>query len=212
MAKRASGRVRHLVRVALVVAVAERGPQCWPSQRKAAAELADLLDLGASTIRRALADETLAAEVDLAIDRQDPVSHPRSHQGATQEPPGSPIRNPQVGGPADGSPPAASPHVSTSGLGPPLLSGASMVPPAAPGRRPKEYRRSRFAGRCVLCLDELEVGRAFYLVPYDTGTATYCVDHAGLGLAMAQMFYDVVRGRPIPAELELYIREASDGT
>lgn len=201
--KRASGPVRHAVRVEVLLIVAERGPHPWPSQRAAARELAARLGYGVSTVRRALADPTLAAELELAVrDLGDPVSHQGATEGATEEPPHTDPETPQVSDPPAGSPPPPSPHVSTSAL----LYGAAVVPPASPGRRPREVRRSRFAGRCVLCLEELDVGLAWYLVPYDTGTAVYCLDHAALGLAMAQMFYDVTRGRPIPAELELYVR------
>lgn len=201
--KRASGPVRHAVRVALVVAVSARGPHPWPSQRAAAVELAEALGYGVSTIRRALADWTLADEVAAAIAPRDPVSHPGSQPGSHEEPPQEPPANPLAADPTEAGDAGPTPHVSTRH---PLLSGPSVVPPASAGRRPKEYRRSRFAGRCVLCLDELDTGRAFYLVPYDTGTAVYCLDHAPLGLAMAQMFYDVTRGRPVAEELELYIR------
>jgi len=201
--KRASGRVRHLVRVEVLIVVAERGPTPWSSQRGAALELAERLGLGASTIRRALADPTLAAELELAVGtRPDPVSHQGATEGATREPPIRPGDDPQVDATAAADEVGASPHLSTR----PLLYGASEVPPASPGRRPREFRRSRFAGRCVLCLEELTAGRAFYLVPYDVGTAVYCLDHAALGVAMGQMFYDVTRGRPIPTELELYVR------
>lgn len=67
---------------------------------------------------------------------------------------------------------------------------------------------SRFAGQCVLCLEDLPAGRGFYLTPYVTGTSVYCASHAPLGLAMTQMFYDVSVGRPIAEELQLFIRGA----
>lgn len=201
MSKRASGRLRHAVRVELVIAVAQRGPHPWPSQRAAAAELAELVDAAPSTIRRALSDPTLAAEVALAIGRpgEPPGSHPGSHEGATDPT----AENGQVDDPPPAPPDEVTPHSSTRAL----LSGPAIVPPASPGRRPSAFRRSSFAGRCVLCLDELPLGRAFYLVPYDASTSVYCHNDAALGLAMAQMFYDVTRGRPVPDELELYVRE-----
>ena len=49
------------------------------------------------------------------------------------------------------------------------------------------------------------LGKLLYRV-YDTGTAVYCHDHAGTGLAAGQMFYDVVHNRPVPDELDLYVR------
>ena len=210
--KRASGRVRHAVRVELLLAVAARGPQCWPSRRAAALELADLVDAAASTIRRALADDTLADEVDLAIEARapfgvDPVIHEGSQegsQGGSQEGASGPDpAEPLVRDPAPDEHAVGSPLISTSTS---ALSGPAVVPPASAGRRPKQFRRSRFAGRCVLCLDELVEGRAFYLVPYDVGTSVYCHNDAPLGLAMAQMLHDVERGRPVPEELELIVR------
>ena len=208
--KRASGPLRHRVRVELVLAVAARGPQCWPSRRAAAEELAEVVDAAASTIRRALSDPTLAAEVDLAIelrrpfgdDQLDPVSQEGASGGASRGASSTDPENPQVTDPADEAADEVALHSSTRAL----LSGPAEVPPVAAGRRPREVRRSRFAGRCVLCLEELAAGRAFYLVPYDTGTAVYCHDHAGTGLAAGQMFYDVVHNRPVPDELELYVR------
>ena len=204
--KRASGRVRHAVRVELLVAVAARGPQCWPSQRAAATELAELVDAAPSTTRRALSDPTLAAEVALAIERRHSFGHPVSHEGATEaaseRASATDPEKPQVTDPAGEDLVEPALHSSTRAL----LSGPAEVPPVAAGRRPREVRRSRFAGRCILCLDELPEGRAFYLVPYDTGTAVYCHDHAGTGLAAGQMFYDVVHNRPVPDELDLYVR------
>ena len=201
MSKRASGALRHRVRVELVLAVAARGPHPWPSQRAAALDLAELVGAAPSTVRRALADPTLADEVALAIGRpgEPPGSHEGSHQGATDPH----LENPQVSDPPADEAVELTPLVSTRAL----LSGPAVVPPVAPGRRPREVRRSRFAGRCVLCLDELAEGRAFYLVPYDGGTAVYCHDHAGTGLAAGQMFYDVTHGRPVPEELDLYVRQ-----
>lgn len=204
MSKRASGRVRHLVRVELVAAVAERGPHPWPSARRCAAELADRLDLGVSTVRRALADPTLAAEVSLAIGNPaDPVIHDGIHPQSRPAPPGSPDPEPLADAPPDAVDPDAAPYVSTR----PLLSdGPAVLPPASAGRRPKEYRRSRFPARCVVCLVELEAGQAFYLTPYDTGTTTACLEHAPLVLAAAQMTFDVIRGRDVPEALELFVR------
>jgi len=197
--KRASGRVRHLVRVELVIAVAHRGALCYPSQRAAALELAELLDLGASTIRRALADETLAAELALAVVRRLPIHLDPVSRGVSREEPRLPDpANPLVGRGSPVPPRGRDPLFSTR---PRLLSGPAVLPPPSPGRRPRETRRSRFAGRCVLCLVELDAGRALYLVPYDIGTAVYCTDHAPIGLELAQRSFDVLRGRPIAEEL-----------
>lgn len=65
--KRASGAVRGAVRAALVLAVTQRGVHCWPSQRAAARELSEALGVSLSTVRLALADETLEGERGLAI-------------------------------------------------------------------------------------------------------------------------------------------------
>ena len=201
--KRASGRVRHAVRAEAMVLVSVLGPQPFPSIRAAARALEERLPFALSTIRRALADDTLADELELLVDHG---SHRGSHQGATREPADEAVANPQLDEPPTTPPPAPTPNSSTSHSQPRPDPGPAQLPQPPRGRRPKEYRRSSFPGRCVVCEEELDIGLAFYLTPYDTGTVTACLEHAALALAGAQMLYDVARGRPVPEELELVIR------
>lgn len=200
---RASGAARHDVRLAAVLLVAELGPQPFTSKREAARALEELVPWSLSTVRRALDDPALELELELLVD---PLSHPVSHGEPPTEPPGSPIASPQVDGPPAEPPAEVAPYVSTRPLSEPADAGPSQHPRPVHGRRPKEYRRSSFPGRCVVCSEELIAGTAFYLTPYDTGTLTACLEHAPLALAGAQMLYDVSRDRPIPEELELYVR------
>ena len=201
--KRASGAARHAVRVAVVELVNELGPQPFPSIRAAARAIAELVDYAESTVRRALSDWTLEAELELLVD---PVSHEGARQGATREPGREPGANPQVVEPEPAPYPEATPYVSTRPLSDGGDAGPMQHPRPSHGRRPKEFRRSSFPGRCTVCSLELEHGEAYYLTPYDTGTVTACLEHAPLALAGSQMLYDVTRGREVPTELELIVR------
>lgn len=203
MSKRASGRARHAVRAEAMVLVSQLGPQPFPSIRAAARAIAELVPYAFETVRRALNDDTLTDELELLVDHG---NHEGTTEGTTREPQGNHIAKPQLDDPPVATPPPPTPYVSTSHSQTGHDPGPAQLPQPPRGRRPKEYRRSSFPGRCVICEEELELGHAFYLTPYDTGTVTACLEHAALALAGAQMFYDVARGRAVPEELELVIR------
>lgn len=211
--KRASGRVRRAVADALAQSVADRGHGCFESCRAAARELARLLELGESTVRRALADWSIADAVALAVAAEPKTglpSEPRGEpEGATQgatvshgEPP-SPstttgIENPQVEHPFLDTPEVRLPedHTSCSSTRPDLpAAGCSALPDDQPlptdlQRRPKKVTRSQHDGVCSLCRTFLDEGQALMLTPYRGSPRLFCLDHAELGLEVAQSEWD----------------------
>ena len=205
-----SGDLRHAVRVALVIAVAERGLSCWPSANAAAIELAPLIaaDLGrprvgVSTVRRALSHWTLAEETTLALgNRSNPVSNDTSNGLSKREQRLSNVElteeNDQVDSPADAvrkhAMTAPTPISSTSGSD--ELSGCSALRtystplPTDLRRRPKKLTPSEYDGTCFLCHSYFDDDEGQMLTPYKGTPRVFCVDHANLGLDLAQFEWD----------------------
>lgn len=203
MSARPSDRLVLAIVDATPLLVDDLGEQPFDSVRQAADALAEALPWSPETIRRALRDPRLAAEVDRLVDPR-PTARPTARPTKSPSDPRDP--SPQVNDAPPAPHPETTPHVSTRPLSDSADPGPSQHPRPVHGRRPREVRRSSFPGRCVICSLELEVGDSYYLTPYDTGTITACLEHAALALAGAQMLYDVSRGRNVPEELELVIR------
>ena len=201
-----SGDLRHAVRVVLVIAVAERGLSCWPSANAAAIELAPLIaadlgrpSVGVSTVRRALSHWTLAEETALALgNRSNPVSNGPSEREQSLSNVQTNDADHQVDGPPGVRAKQArtSPTPTSSTTNSDEISGCSALRadstplPTDLRRRPKKLTPSDYDGTCFLCHSYFDDGEGQMLTPYKGTPRVFCVDHANLGLDLAQFEWD----------------------